>query len=365
MTELTGSERVARMLFYGLLLLLGYLVFRVFQPFLVPLGWAAVLVVLFYPWHVRLEKRWGKTAATAVSTVGVTLILIVPALLVMTAFVGEGVAAVRGLQRALGAGQLPWVQHAWEWIQQHAPGQKPSDVATLARESAEGVATYLASKAGAVLRNIAVFLFDLVVTVFAMFYLFRDAGSLLSGLHRILPLEQAHREEMIAEARELIFASVTSSLIVSGVHGLLGGLAFAVLGISAAVFWGVMMAFFALLPVVGAWMIWLPAAIWLMVNGEVGRGIVLLALAGGVAGVVDHFLRPALISGRTRLSGLLVFISVLGGIAVFGMLGVVLGPIVVATAASVLEVYTQSEKEKEAKRGEPEAVGSGRGAVLE
>jgi predicted PurR-regulated permease PerM len=262
----------------------------------------------------------------------------------LTAFVGEAVGAVRGLERLLGAGQLPWLQRAWEWLQLHAPGQQRSDLSTLARDAAERVAAYLASRAGAVLRNIAVFLFDLVVTLFAMFYLFRDAGSLLSGLRRILPFEPAHREQMIREARELIFASVTSSLIVSGVHGLLGGVAFAVLHVSAAVFWGVMMAFFALLPVVGAWMIWLPAAIWLMVNGAVARGIVLLALAGGVAGVVDHFLRPMLISGKTRLSGLLVFVSVLGGIAVFGMLGVVLGPIVVAAAASVLEVYTQSEE---------------------
>lgn len=336
---------MANVLFYGAVLLLGYLVYRIFQPFLVPLGWAAVLVVVFSPVHARLVRRLGRVPATLASTAGVTLILIVPALLLMTAFVREGIEAVREIQKGVAEGQFPFVQRAWEWVQQRAPGEGPADVATIVREAAERFGNALAAQAGAVLRNVAVFLFDLVVAIFAMFYLFRDGEKILGGIRRLLPFEEPHRERMIAQARELIFASVTSGLIVAAVQGLLGGIAFAVVGLGAPIFWGVVMAFFSLLPLVGAWLVWGPAAIWLFATGEIGRGVLLVVLGAGVVSTVDNFLRPALISGRAQLSGLIVFISVLGGIAVFGMLGVVLGPIVVATAFGLMEVYTRSEEE--------------------
>jgi predicted PurR-regulated permease PerM len=344
MVEAASGGRLGTVLFYGVVLLLAYLVFRIFEPFLVPLGWACVLVVVFHPWHARLEKRWGRASAAAVSTLGVTLILIVPTLLLMTLFVRDGVEAARSLQRAVAGGQYPSINRAWEWVVQRAPGGGPEDLSTLVRQSGERMAQFLATELGTLLRNAAAFLFELFVTLFALFYLFRDAGSILAGIRRVLPFEEPHREKMIAEARDLIFASVTTSLIIAAVQGLLGGTAFALVHLRAPVFWGVVIAFFSLLPVVGAWPVWLPATIWLFATGHPGRGLVVVALCAGVGTTVDNFLRPLLIGGRARLSGLLVFISVLGGISVFGMLGVVLGPIVVATVAGILDVYTLRER---------------------
>jgi len=355
-------ERLGALFFYAALLLLAYFLFRVFEPFLVPLGWAAVLVVVFYPAHMRIERRWGATRAAAFSTLAVTLILIVPALLVATAFIRQGVAAAQGLPHALAQGKMQWVERGWERIARHSPAGWPSDLGALARQAAERWGAFLAAQLGSVLRNIAVFFFHLFVMIFALFYLFRDAEGILGGLRRVLPFAEPHREKLIEQARGLIFASVTSSLIVAAVHGLFGGLAFALVGLGAPIFWGVAMAFFSLLPVVGAAIIWVPAAVWLLVNGQINRGIVLVALCAVVVGAVDHFLRPALISGRARLSGLLVFIGVLGGIAVFGMLGVVLGPIVVATAVSLLEVYLRRDSLPEQ---DGETVGRTKAAMLE
>jgi predicted PurR-regulated permease PerM len=349
-------------MFYAVLLLLGYLVYRVFGPFLVPLGWAGVLVVIFYPLHTRLENRWGATRAAAVSTLGVTLILIVPGILLTTAFVKESVDAARGLQQGIAEGEFPWIHRAWEWVQQQAPPGEATDLPTLARQTAERMAGTLAAQAGAVLKNVALFLFDLVVVIFAMFYLFRDAGRIVDALRRALPFDPEPRERMLAQARDLIFASVTSGLIVAAVQGTLGGIAFAILGLGAPIFWGVVMGFFSLLPVVGAWVVWAPAATWLLLTGELTRGIILAVIGAGLVGTVDNFLRPALISGRSQLNGLLIFISLIGGIGVFGMLGVVLGPIVVATAASVLETYTQAELTVPRK---PETVGRDSPPVLE
>jgi predicted PurR-regulated permease PerM len=362
MAQATQRERVGTVMFYAVLLLLGYLVYRVFGPFLVPLGWAGVLVVIFYPLHARLEKCWGATCAAAASTLGVTLILIVPGILLTTAFVKESVDAARGLQQGIAEGEFPWIHRAWEWVQQQAPPGETTDLPTLARQTAERMAGTLAAQAGAVLKNVAIFLFDLVVVIFAMFYLFRDASRIVDAIRRVLPFDPGPRERMLAQARDLIFASVTSGLIVAVVQGTLGGIAFAVVGLGAPVFWGVVVGFFSLLPVVGAWVVWAPAAVWLLLTGELTRGIILAVIGAGLVGTVDNFLRPALISGRSQLNGLLIFISLIGGIGVFGMLGVVLGPIVVATAASVLETYTHAELTVPPK---PETVGRGSPPVLE
>src|SRR5205823_6490405 len=116
-------------------------------------------------------------------------------------------------------------------------------------------------------------------------------------------------------------------------QGVLGGIAFAVLGLSAPIFWGVMMVFFALLPL-GAGVVWLPVGIWLLLTGKIAHGIALIAIGFGGIGLVDNFLRPILLSGRTQMNGLLVFISLLGGIAAFGLLGIVLGPVIMAVTTS-------------------------------
>lgn len=345
MANHTGRERVATILSYGIVLLIIYLVYRVFQPFLVALGWAAVIAVFFHPLYARAELRWGRNRAAALVTIGVTLVLIVPALLLMTAFLQEGLGAARGIQQAFAGGQVPWVDRAARWLQQRAPEHAYADLPALAREGTERLAGFLASRIGSVLRNLAVFAFNLVVTLFATYFLFRDGRAIVGALRRVLPFEEGQRERIILQARDLISASVTSGFVVAGVQGLLGGLAFALLGLAAPVFWGVMMGFFSLLPLIGAWVIYVPAALWLFLSGEALRGIILVAIGIGIVSTVDNFLRPALITGQARLHGLLVFISLLGGVVAFGMIGLVLGPIVVATAQSILEVQF--------KRGEP------------
>jgi predicted PurR-regulated permease PerM len=148
---------------------------------------------------------------------------------------------------------------------------------------------------------------------------------------------------MIAEAGELIHASVSAGFIVATVQGLLGGITLALLGFAAPVFWGVIMAFFSLLPI-GAGIVWTPAAVWLLLTGNVAKGVTLIIIGVAVIGLVDNFLRPALLSGRTQLNGLLVFVSLLGGLSAFGFLGLVLGPVIMATAIGMLDAYTKDRR---------------------
>lgn len=339
------DDRFSNVLFYGVVLCLAYLVFRVFEPFLAPLGWAAVFAVISYSLEQRLEQKWGRTRAAISVTAGVTVILIVPVLLLSALFVREGISAARDVQAAIGEGGYGWFGRTWGWIAAHiAAGGISVDLPGLVRQGASRAGEYMAAQLGAVIRNIVVFLFKLFVTLFALFYFLRDRDSTLRRLRFFLPFEESVRNRMIVEARELIFASVTTSLVIATFQAVICGGAFAIVGITSAVFWGVLMGFLSLLPVVGAWPVWVPATVYLFSTGRAGRAILLIALCGGLGATIDNILRPMLLGGRASLNGLLVFISVLGGIAVFGVLGVVLGPIVVATAVGIVDVYSEADR---------------------
>jgi predicted PurR-regulated permease PerM len=337
----TAENRFSNVLFYGIVLCLAYLVFQVFQPFLSPLAWAIVIGVIFYSLNKRFERKWGGTKSAALITLGVTLILIVPVLLLAVMFVREGIAAARNIQAAMAGGGYGWFNRAWGWLVSTIAAEGVTvDLPGLVRQGAGRAGEYLATQLGTVIRNIVVFLFELFVTLFALFYFLRDGDSMLKRFRHFLPFEETMTDRMLGEARELIFASVTTSMVIAAVQGVICGGAFAIVGLGSPIFWGVVMGFLSLLPVVGAWPVWIPAAIWLFSTGHPGRAVTLMAICGALGGTIDNILRPVLLGGRASLNGLLVFISVLGGIAVFGVLGVVLGPIVVATAVGILDVYS-------------------------
>jgi len=338
------------LLFYGIMFLLAALTFVIVRPFLVPLTWAAVMAILCDLWTAPLKARLGPTRAAAIGTAGVTIVIIVPALLLMVFFVLEGIQAARGLQDAIAAGRFEWVNHAWNWIARRI-GDTGSDLPTMARESAGRVGTFLAGRLGSVLRNIVEFLFDLFVMLFALFYFIRDGSSIMRGLRNALPLDGETLDQVFAETRLLIHDSVRISLVIALVQGSLGGAAFALIGIGSPVFWGTAMAFLALLPVIGTAPVWIPAVVWLYATGNILRGTILLAICAGLVGTVDNILRPMMLSGTARLNGLLVFVSILGGVAAFGMLGIILGPVVIAMARSALDVYIRSEATAEAAPG--------------
>lgn len=342
MQEQNWRDRLKVLLLNTLLVLMGYLVYRIFHPFLVPLTWAAILAVAFQPVHCRILKRVRPGMAAFLSMLGVTLILIVPAIFITIAFVNEGIAAARALKNAQDAGNLPVMEKVelyWNHAAKRFPALSEYDPKDLMQTAAEKAGGFLAGKLGSVFKNIAVFFFDLFVLMFALFYLFRDGHGLVEMIRKLLPFEESRRNHMLHQTKELIHASVTSHLLIAATQGFLGGLAFAILGVPSPVFWGVVMAFLSLLPVVGSWLIWLPAAILLMATGHLAKGIILIGIGAGLISLADNFMRPWLLSGSARMNGLIIFVSVIGGLAVFGTLGIVLGPVVVALAYSMMKGY--------------------------
>ncbi|MDP9147120.1 MAG: AI-2E family transporter [Acidobacteriota bacterium] len=336
----TTSDRLTTVLSYGALLLLGYVVFLIFEPFLVPLTWSAVLAIFFYPVHERLARRIRPTWAAMLSTLGVTLLLIVPTLVVLSYTAKQAIDASARLESALMNPERELPSEALTWARHQLPeAWQSTDFSQPLRQGAERTATFLAGKLAGLVKNLVNFVIDLILLVFALFFMFRDGHSVVRGVKHLFPFDQSIQEEMLFESKELIFASVAVGLLVAGIQGFLGGTAFAIAGIHTPIFWGVVIAFFSLVPVFGSAMIWVPTALWLGFSGHWGKAIVIMSICGGVAGIADNVVRPLLLRNRTQLNELLLFIGVLGGISVFGLLGLVVGPAIVAAAMGVFRVH--------------------------
>jgi predicted PurR-regulated permease PerM len=347
MAQTTERERVSQLLFYGALALLAYLFYEIVSPFLVQLGWAAVLAICFQPFHARILRRTGPARAALLSTLLVLVLLVVPATFVASALIGEGSHAVAGLQEELKSGRgTERVQALWAWGQRHVPLPPLEDVQTSVVSKMGEVAGMLAAKAGGMVRDALVFVFNLVVTLLAFFFLLRDGALIHRAIRRILPFEDAYKDRLIAQTRDLVAVSVTASLLIGLLQGLLGGITFAALGVRASVLWGVVMATSSLIPVVGTSLVWLPAGLWLLASGDVVRGGILLGVGAVIIGNVDNVVRPLILSGKATMNGLVVFISLLGGVFAFGLIGLVLGPLVVATVTALLEDYTTAAGEE-------------------
>jgi predicted PurR-regulated permease PerM len=345
-SKATTSDRLTTVLSYGALLLLGYLVFRIAEPFLVPLAWSAVLAIFFYPLYERLERRLKPTRAALVSTVGVTLLLIVPALVMLVYTTREAIDATARIQRALLDPDKALPTHALDWIRSRLPAEwQAADFSQPLRQGAEKVASFLAGNFAGLVKDLFAFCVDLFILIFALFFMFRDGDSMVRGVRHLMPFDESIQRDMLSESRDLIFASVAVALVIACLQGLLGGLAFTIGGIPTPIFWGVLIAFFSLVPVVGSALIWVPAALWLTFSGHWGKGLAVVVICGGVAAVADNLVRPLLLRNRTHLNELLLFIGVLGGLQVFGLLGLVAGPTIIAAAMGVFRVYMDRRDE--------------------
>jgi predicted PurR-regulated permease PerM len=347
-TGVVSTRSFQQAVAWGMALLIAYFIYRISRAFLAPLTWASILVIFFFPLHRRISARIGRANLAALfSVTAVTILLVGPAAWLIPAFVSEAVGTLRAVPSEA------FLVRAREWVEP-ALERFPLRIGTF-EEILDRVNQYLSSHlaeaSAQVAGNVAQFLFSLFVMILAMFYLFRDGPAVVRFLKDLAPLGGEYRDRMVREVSELISVTVSSGLAVAGVQGLVGGLLFWMLEVPAPVFWGAIMALLAFLPVIGPWLIWAPAGVGMIMAGGTGRGVTLLVLGFLVVSGADNILRPIMIADRSQLNGLLVFISVLGGISAFGLLGVVLGPLVVATAVGLLRGYRDSLLAAEAPGG--------------
>ncbi len=338
-----GSDHLRRPLFYVLMIISGYLAYLVLAPFLVPLTWAVVFAIMFYRPHAVLSSRVGRNTAALVTTLLTAFLIVGPAVMLVSVLARQIPNVVDYLQQASLKSPL-LLERIWEVARARSPVALPEEPGLLLQAGAQRVLTFLAPRAGALVADVFATLGSLISMLFALFFMLRDGDAMGRQLRALLPFPEQQSDRLIRDTRDLIVASVGAGVLVAIAQGTIAGMAFWLLGIGEPAFWGVVTAVCSLLPIVGAALVWVPAALWLMLSGRIGSGVILAVI--GVLGIsmIDNILRPVLLSGRTSVSGLVIFFGLLGGVAVFGFVGLVIGPIILVTTASLLRMLTQPEQ---------------------
>lgn len=333
-----------------------YLCWKMLQPFIEVVLWAVVLVIVFFPIHRRIQARVGSPGWSAMlSCLLVIFVILVPLTLLTFAVVNElsdfaqmlqpksdGTGGAANAAAGLLDPNHPYLGPAVQWLGQYVDLGKLGSQEFIA-ERLKGVSGAIASRTLGFVGGAVGFIVEVFFVIFTMYYLFRDGERMRAAAYDVMPLSDEKAREILDRTGEVIEASVYGVLIIAVVQGVLGGLAFWVLGLPSPLLWGVVMIFLSMIPMLGAFIVWVPAAIYLALTGDWGKAIILAVWGALVIGSVDNFLRPKLVGERTRLHELLVFFSVLGGLQVFGVLGIVLGPVIVAITIALLDVLRQAD----------------------
>lgn len=200
-----------------------------------------------------------------------------------------------------------------------------------------------------ILGSISEFLLGLFIMFFVMFYGFREGVGFIAYLKNLLPLDEELKDSLFYELRTVTQAVLYGQVLTAVIQGGLGALGLLVFGVTNWLFWGALMIIAALLPVLGTPMIWVPSAVGLMLDGEMTRGVLLLVYGATIVMNIDNFLRPKLVSGRTKVHPVLILIGVLGGLKVFGFIGMLVGPLILAMLVALIKFYEQHYMQRGAK----------------
>jgi predicted PurR-regulated permease PerM len=338
----TDRDRLRRPPFYVLVVAAIYLSYLVLGPFLVPLAWASVFAMLFHHAQVEAAERIGRTRAALLLTVMTGLLIVLPAVLLVAVLAREASQVADYVQQS--SLITPHrIERIWDAVRARSPFALPEDPSQLLRDGVSRVLTFLAPRAGAVVADLFATVGTLFAMLFAQFFLMRDGDVIGRELRSLLPLPPADRERLIRGTRDLVIASVGAGVLVAIAQGTIGGLAFWLLGLGAPAFWGVVMAFCSLIPVVGAALVWIPAALWLLFSGSIGKAIALIVVGALGISMADNVLRPLLLSGSTQVNGLIIFFGLLGGVAAFGFIGLVLGPVILVMTGNLLKMFARPD----------------------
>jgi predicted PurR-regulated permease PerM len=326
---------------YALTLVALYLSYLVLGPFLVALTWAALFAILFRRMQTGLAARMGPNGAATVSTLGILLMIVAPAALLLSALARE--APQIGEYFTQASREAPHhIHRMWAAARARSPFPMVDDPTTFVTNAVQRGAAMLASYAGVFLADSFATLGNLAAMVFALFFMLRDGDAMSRRLSGLLPFAPADNDRLLNDTRALVVASVGTGVAVAAADGLIGGMAFALTGVGAPVFWGAAIAFASFVPAVGAAIVWVPVGIWLLLSKAIWPGVFVLLV--GVFGITlaGNVLRSLLLSNKTPISPLVVFVGVLGGAAAFGLVGLIVGPIVLVLTSEFLEILRRA-----------------------
>ncbi len=310
-------------------------------PFLGAITWALTLAVLFVLLHERVERIvTHPNIAALLSTAIVIVVVIVPAAFVSERLMTEAASGIQSLQERVEKGELqtfldshPALAPLGTWINRQV--DLPTMIAA--------IASWLSNLGASFVMGSLVQVVELFITFYLLFYFLRDRRAAKAILAGMLPLTQPETEKFLGRVSETVHATVYGTLAVAAVQGALGGLMFWVLGLPTPLLWGLVMGILSIVPVLGAFIVWIPAALLLFVDGSWARALILAAWGGIVIGGIDNVLRPMLVGNRLRLHTLPAFISMVGGLLLFGAPGFILGPLAATMTMLIVEFWARHD----------------------
>ena len=342
-------ERVLVLVLAIVTLLVGVLGFRLVQPFVPAITWALVLAVMANPMHEALLRRLRRPWLAAIlAAIAITVVVALPAAFTINLLAREALSSSESLGSLLEGDRwkamldrVPQLEAVRGWVESQVDLR--AEFARVSETVTEWVRGFLAGSLQ--------FATATLITLFLLFYFLRDKRTLLNGVRSLVPLAPPEADKVMRKVGDTIYAIVYGTLVVAVVQGVLGGLIFWWLDIPAPLLWGAVMALLAVLPLFGAAIVWVPVALYFAVQGDWDKALVLTAWGAIIVSLVDNVLYPVLVKGRLRLHTVLVFIAVLGGLAVFGATGVVLGPLVLAVGVALIEIWRRRMAQGEVESG--------------
>ena len=335
--------------FFVVLLFLVYQIALVFQPFVLPVLWAVILAHLTYPLHVKLTRWLNRREAlsaglltVAVMALGVLPVAFLSAMLVREA--GSAYTAVETWIHSDGLKRLPedlarlplggFIHQGVEWI---TVNQDEMENFLLA--SAKALQGFAVGQLTALARNAFLLIMNFLVMIFTLFFFFKDGARLVQGLYDVIPLAESHKAQIFKRLDQTIRAVTKGVLVTAVVQGLLAGMAYWALGAPFPIFLTAVTMILAPLPFGGTALIWGPTAVYLYVAGPAWKAVAMLVWGAGVVTMADNVLKPLLIGKGAELPVLFLFFSILGGLAVYGMIGLFLGPILLSLLIASIQIY--------------------------
>ena len=334
-----------------LLLLVTVAFIWILLPFYGAVFWAVILGILFAPMQRKLQLKFGwRRNLTALCTLGICLVIaILPVIILSILLVQEGATVYNNIE----SGQLdigaylaqfkhslpPYFQHL---LDRFGMGELNGLREKIVKASMQG-SQVLASQAFSFGQGTFEFVVSFGIMLYLLFFFLRDGAELVRKVRTAVPLEETHKRRLQLKFNRVVRATVKGNLVVAVTQGALGGAIFWFLDIPSALLWAVLMGFLSLLPAVGAGIVWAPVAVYFLLSGMIWQGVVLALFGVFVIGLVDNVLRPILVGKDTRMPDYMILISTLGGLAVFGLNGFVIGPLIAALFMSSWALFIETK----------------------
>lgn len=336
--------------FLGVLFISLYGAYLVLEPFVHIIIIGAVLAALFHPLHAAIVKKFGgkKNLSALLTLAVVVLVIIVPLVFVASALLTQGAQTVNATQHWLLTADLnnlarnEAVAPVVAWLESHLPflDLDKIDIQGDLLALSKSIGQYLLDAGTSIIGNAVMAGVNFCILAFVLFFLIRDGETLLARIKHLSPLREEQENRIITQFQEVSRSVIMGCFLIAVLQGVAGGIGLAIAGVPAF-FWGTMMAFCSLIPVVGTALIWGPAALFLMLTGQVGWGIFLVFWGAVVVSMIDTVLRPLFLGGRSKMSMITVFLAIIGGIKYFGGLGLLYGPLLISFAMIMLSIYSE------------------------